>query len=136
MAKTSSGGGIDLLDKEDRKLPDRAIAELNEPENDRIQDTVSSALQSVLRSNPGGYVAQKQYVITQPMMRDSEIVFDRFYWQLNLLIDMLPAPMSEPERIASKAHVAEHGKFAQSLGLKYLPIIGAATLGDIAAVLH
>jgi hypothetical protein len=137
MAKVQEGthGGIDLLDPHDRIQPDREIAELVEPLNERIEDSLSAALQTVLRRDPGGYVAQKQYVIMRADLRDTEIVFDRFYFMLNLLVDMLPAPMNEPDRIASAAHVKEHAKYAQQSGLKYLPIIGAASLGDIEAAL-
>jgi hypothetical protein len=132
MARIREGtsGGTDLLDPQDR-ITDSERSEKIEPLNERIEDSLTAALQAVLRRDPGGYVAQKQYVIMRENLRDTEIVFDRFYFMLNLLVDMLPSPMSEPERVATEAHVKEHAKYAQQSDLKYLPIVGTASLSDI-----
>jgi len=131
MANFGTHGGIDLLDKSDRVKLDSEAAEKIEPLNDRIQDALSAALQTVLRRDPGGYVANKQFVVPIPNSRDGDIVFDRHYYTLNLLVDMLQAPMNEPDRAANIEHIAQHGKFATSHGFKYLPIVGGATLGEI-----
>jgi len=138
MAKVESGvrGGVDLLDKHDRVIPDRELAELIEPLNERIDDSLTVALQAVLRRNPGGYVSNRQYSITIPGMRESEIVFDRFYYAIGLLVDMIASPMNDPDRLANTAHIREHAQYAASIGMKYLPIVGAATLGDIESALH
>ena len=123
--------GVDLLDKSDRVVQDKETAELLEPPNDRIEDSLSSALNSILRKHPGGFISQQQFAIITPETRDTEIVFDRYYWQLGLLVDMLAMPMNDQDKLANSAHIEEHSKFAQLNGYKYLPITGGATLGEI-----
>lgn len=123
--------GIDLLDKSDRLVPDKEVQELLEPLNERIEDSLTSALQSILRKNPQGFISQRQFAIITPGLRETEIVFDRHYWHIDLLVDMLPLPMNDQDKLANQALIDEHSRYAQEHGYKYLPITGGATLGEI-----
>ncbi len=137
MAKLGTSGGVDLLPKEDRAKVDSEELERIEPLNDRLQDSLSSALQTVLRRDPGGYIANRQYMVDHGEgSRPTDISFDRFYYSLNLLVDLLQSPMNDPDRLANVDHINEHAKFAAQHGIKYLPIVGGATLGEIEAALH
>jgi hypothetical protein len=132
MAK---GTGIDLLDKSDRIKTDLETLETLEPANDRTADNFDLVLSEVLHADPGGCMLNKYYTIPVPgsPAYPDELVFARWYFTHDLLVDFFQTPMNEYDKATIDKEVTLKVKFAKREKVKYLPIIGAATIAEIAA---
>jgi hypothetical protein len=134
-AKTT--GGIDLLDKSDRiSKIDSEVSEAMEPLNLRTSDVLDLALGEITKKNPGGYIADKQY--STPVAYSSipeDTTFDRYYFELSLLVDFKQKPTSEAGFAELNKEIKEKKAFARKQGLRYLAILGSATYEEIAAAL-
>lgn len=132
MKKTT----FDTLDPADRPKLDAELAEAVEPLNLRGKDSLEIALAEVLKKSPGGYMTNKMYdlPLTPGNSRVQTLTFDRFYWEVNLLVDFIQKPTNEYAQADTEKAIAEKQAFAKEKGVRYLPIVGAATLAEIAAV--
>lgn len=138
MRKATEGvhGGIDLLDADDRKV-DRDVEEATEPLNLRTADQLDNALAEVLKRPPGGHIVGFQRdVVHDGVTRPSSIRFDRFYWELNLLVMFYPEPLNEAKRAEVIKSRDEHELWAHENKHKFLAIIGGASLADIEEALN
>jgi hypothetical protein len=126
-------GGKNLLDPEDRFEVDKEILEAQEPLNLRTADPLDNALGQVLRRSPGGYLTNPMYRLDVPgNSYPQDMEFDRCYWELNLLVDFFSAPMNEWDKTDQAKEIAEKHEYCKTLGRKYLPIQGQASLEQIA----
>lgn len=130
-----NNGGISLLDKDDEIVLDAEIAEKLEPENKRETDQLSAALQTLLRKHPGPYVTNKLFATSNAISRDEELEYDRFYFELKLLVMFYPLPANEGERIDVDRDLEIKAKYAEANGFRFLPIVGQADGQQILAVL-
>ncbi len=134
--KSTLNEGFDLLDKTDRVSIDPDVKELSEPLNLRTSDPLDLVLGEILRSNPGGYISNKQYSIEVPgSSYPTDLTFDRFYWNQNLLVDFVNLPTNEYQKETVEKGIAEKRALATRQGLRYLAIVGSATFADIKAAL-
>ena len=137
MSKLHEGnnGGISLLDKADRAVIDPELTEHLEPANEREPDQLSTALQTLLRKHPGPYVTNKMFATSNDISRDEEIEYDRFYFELNMLVMFYPKPANEGERVDLAADLDRKTSYAKTHGFRFLPIVGQADGQQIMAVL-
>lgn len=125
--------GVSLLSPEDRIVPDRELAEKLEPLNLRTADMLDLALAEVLQEAPGGFLSNKLYYVTNPLnSRPDEVMFDRFYFSRKLLVDMKPEPNGTEQRAQYEADRIKKLALADEYKLKYLQIVGSASLEQIA----
>ena len=127
---------FDTLDIEDRPKLDAELAEQVEPLNLRGKDSLELALAEVIKKSPGGYMTNKMFdlPLTAGNSRVQTLTFDRYYWELKLLVDFIQKPTNEFTQADVERNIAEKQALAKKQRLRYLPIIGAATLAEIAAV--
>jgi hypothetical protein len=125
--------GVDILGE--RPKPDAEILEKIEPANERTSDHFDLVLGEVLKAQPGGYMSNRLFDIpVQGSDYPDELVFDRWYFDQNLLVDFFQAPLTEYERTNTASIVARKTAYANGLGAKYLPIIGGASITEIAEI--
>lgn len=140
MAKRSNPG-FDLLDKEDRNQ-DPEINEKIETQNRRTADSFDEVLTDLLKAKPGGYVDIWQVIIPVPgSSYPRDVQYDRFYFGLKLLVDFFSKPQGSTDAVAQEKEridkeIADKKSIAQSRGFSYLPIIGSASIHDIASALR
>jgi hypothetical protein len=106
-------------------------AEKREPLNLRNPDLLDSVLQSVLKRKPGGMVTNKTFIIPQEYARATDITYDRFYFELNLLVHFFAATGKDyTDRESVEKEVEDMRTFALDKGFRFLPIIAGSVLPD------
>lgn len=135
MADATTRGGVSTLDRSDVKV-DPELAEQNEPQRIRTDDQLSVAMASVLGKHPGGHISNYQLIVQHANSRDTEIVYDRFYWEQNLLVDFFQTALNKADGAENDKRRAEHETFAKMKGKKYFAITGGATMADVQRALN
>jgi hypothetical protein len=120
-------GGVDLLERS--RTSDQE--EKREPLNLRNPDLLEGALTNALGRKPGGHVTNKMFVTPHEFSRDTDITYDRFYYELNLLVHYYSGTKQNyAESEETRKEVEEMRTYAHEHGYGFLPIIGGEVTPD------
>jgi hypothetical protein len=127
-------GGIDLLDKGDRKIdPDEA--ERAERQIKRNADSLDGVLLQLRGKAAGGRINHYMIDVAVPGSTNQQVEFDRYYYEIGLIVDMLQTPLNDFVKAENAKTITNHRMWAKKLGKRYLAIEGSATTEQIAAAL-
>lgn len=119
MATTTVRGGIDALERK-RSSDDE---EKFEPRNERETDGLNDAIADIIGYKPV-MILSHQFEITNPLTRPEYITYDRYYPQLNLLVDFSGEVVKDTaDKEGRDADAQRHKEFAKSKGIKFLMIL-------------
>jgi hypothetical protein len=120
-------GGTDLLERTDR-VRNREEDEKNEELNLRTADLLDQEMSKRLGKFVGGHITNRMFEIPPPQgsSRSSDLTFDRWYWEQNLLVHFFSQPFNDTDRASNEADITKRRAFCNERGLKFLAVVGGS----------